>query len=288
MFKKAIPVILLAAFSFCTAGYSQITDGSPYTPGKDANIDMFMNSWQDSKPFTTHGTLVERDILTKGDSMNPPVKGATLKYINGFTYAELAAKTSTTPTTLKGAQEIYYILSGKGVMDAGKKEKQDLYRGIVILMPADKTFTITNTGDEPLTMYLISEPTTPGFKPVKKMVVKDENTMPIVSTNGHWCHIVKDIFSPKDGLSTLYAVLTVGVDPMTITHPHSHNTDFEEVWTGLEGTSIAFLGKQIRMQPPGTAYMIPPDDKTAHSNINRTEKPVKLLYFSTRFDLPRK
>ncbi len=30
--------------------FSQDLDGTPYTPGKDPNIDMFMGSWRDSMP----------------------------------------------------------------------------------------------------------------------------------------------------------------------------------------------------------------------------------------------
>lgn len=284
MVKTILIQCLLIAFLMVKPVFAQNLDGEPYTPGKDANIDLYMTSYVDSAPFTTHGNLIEKNILTKGDPLNPPAKGAVLKYVNRFTFAELPANKSTTPTTLKGEQEVFYINSGKGVISTGKN-KADLFKGIAVLMPAEKNFTITNTGTEPLTMYLISEPVPAGFKPVKDMVVKNENTMPIVSTNGHWCHIVKDIFSKRDGLGTMYAVLTVGLDPMTISHPHSHNTDFEEVWTEMDGTSIAFLGKQIRTQPPGTAYMIPPDGKTPHCNINQTDKPVKLLYFSTRFDI---
>jgi len=54
----------------------------------------------------------------------------------------------------------------------------------------------------------------------------------------------------------------------------------EEVWTSIKGESIAFLGKQIRMQPEGTGYMIPSDGKTPHANINTGNETVKMLYFA--------
>ena len=200
---------------------SQTLDGSPYTPGKDPDIDLFIGSWTDSMPRHSHGSLIERDILTKGDPLKPPRKGAALKCVNRFVYATLEANASTTPTTLKGEQEIFYILSGKGTMKAGKKTA-DLYPGIAILIPADLSFTMTASGSEPLTMYLISEPTPQGFRPNKEMLVKDENTTPISSTDGHWIHIVKSLFYTADGLGTLESVITVAFDPMTIEIGRAH------------------------------------------------------------------
>jgi mannose-6-phosphate isomerase-like protein (cupin superfamily) len=266
-------------FVLLGSALAQTLDGSPYTPGKDPDIDLYIGNWTESMPRHTHGSLIERDILTKGDPMKPPAKGAVLEYVNRFVHATLEPNNSTTPTTLQGEQEIFYILSGKGMVKAGKKPA-DLYEGICVLMPAGLPFTITNTGSEPLTMYLVNEPVPKGFRPNKDMLVKDENTMPIASTNGHWCHIVKNFFETPDGLGTLERVLTVSLDPMTIGHPHSHVKGCEEVWTAVTGESIAFIGKQIRMQPPGTGYLIPPDGNTPHSNINTSDKPVKLFYFA--------
>ena len=284
MFYKISTVCLILLFTLSSIAFAQTLDGNPYTPGKDANIDMFMGNWRESMPQHSHGSLVERDILTQGDNMKPTAKGAVLKYTNRFVYATLEARASTTPTTLKGEQEVFYILSGKGTIKAGGITA-DLSSGVAVLMPENVNFTITNTGNETLTMYLISEPVPAGFKPIKNMLVKDENTLPISGTTGHWAHIVKRLFEKKDGLATLYSVLTVAQDPMTIGHPHSHDPGCEEVWTAVKGTSIAFLGKQIRMQPPGTAYNIPPDGNTPHCNINTTDKQVKLFYFSVRKDI---
>ncbi|MFC1539000.1 cupin domain-containing protein [Candidatus Latescibacterota bacterium] len=284
MLKKMISASLILLCAVSTVSLAQTLDGNPYTPGKDANIDMFMGSWKDSMPRHSHGSLIERDILTKGDNMNPTTKGAVLKYTNRYVYATLDAKASTIPTTLKGEQEIFYFLSGKGTIKAGRTT-EEISAGYAVLMPENLEFTINNTGSEQLTMYLISEAVPAGFKPNKEMKVINENTMPISGTTGHWAHIVKRLFEKPDGLATLYSVLTVAHDPMTIGHPHSHDPGCEEIWTGIKGTSIAFLGKQIRMQPPGTAYNIPPDGKTPHCNINKGDEQIKLFYFSVRKDI---
>ncbi|MBT4484448.1 MAG: cupin domain-containing protein [Candidatus Latescibacteria bacterium] len=279
MLKQVTALCLIIFICASTVSVAQTLDGSPYTPGKDANIDLYINSWKNSESRITHGSLVERDILTRGNHLKPPRKGAVLEYVKRFAHAALSPGTSTEPTRLKSEQEIFYILSGKGSIKAGRK-KADLYSGICVLIPANREFTMTNTGDEPLTMYLICEPTPDGFKPKKNMAVTDENTSPIVSTTGHWCHIVKSLFGNNDGLATITGLITVAVDPMTIPHPHSHNGEFEEVWTAIKGTSLGWIGKQIRIQPPGTGYLIPPDGNTPHTNINTSKEQVKFLYFA--------
>ena len=68
---------------------------------------------------------------------------------------------------------------------------------------------------------------------------------------------------------------------MTIGHPHSHKKGTEETWAVITGNNILFLGKEIRRQGTGTAYMIPPDDSTPHSNINVTDdEELKFFYFA--------
>lgn len=277
---RKIPLVILSFIIGLSASVSaQTLDGTPYMPGKDPNIDMYFGNWNESSPRTTYGDLVERDILTRGDPMEPSAKGAVLKYINRFTHATLEPGKTTGQVKLTDEQEIYYILSGKGTIKAGKKNTE-LYEGICVLMPAKLTFIMTASGTEPLTMYLVNEPVPQKFRPNKEILVKDENTMPVESFTGHWCHIVKNIFETGAGLGTLERVLTVTFDPMTIGHPHSHDPGCEEVWTGLYGTGIAWLGKEIREQPVGVGYLIPPDGKTAHANINTSDEPVKMFYFA--------
>ncbi|MFC1539001.1 cupin domain-containing protein [Candidatus Latescibacterota bacterium] len=281
LYTKTVMIGLVIGLCGISFVFAQSLDGRSFDPEVDPDIDMNIGSWEDSLPKRTHGNLVERDILTRGDPLNPPSKGAVLRYMKRFTYATLGTNDSTNPVTLKKEQEIFYILSGKGVVKAGGKSA-DLYEGIAVLMPPEVEFTISNTGEDDLTMYLICEPVPDGFKTNTEMKISDENVIPYRTSNGHWSHIVKELFLTKDNLATLQAVLTVTYHPMTIGHPHSHDPDYgsEEVWTAIKGTSIAFIGKQIRMQPPGMAYNIPPDGNTPHSNINNTDKPVKLFYFA--------
>jgi mannose-6-phosphate isomerase-like protein (cupin superfamily) len=245
------------------------------------HIDLYVGDWHASTPRTTQGSLVERDIFTRGDPQNPTQKGAILRYISSYTYATLAPHRSTKATRLDGQQEIYFVDSGRGTAKAGG-QTIELYRNIAVLMPANLEFTLSNTGDQPLAMYVISDPTPRGFRPNSAMLVRDENKLPITSSDGLWDHIVKTLFVTADGLGTLETVLTVTLDPLTMGKPHLvDHDDIEEVWTALDGTSLAFVGNTLRKQTPGMAFYHIPDNKTPHTNINPSEDAqVRFLYFA--------
>jgi mannose-6-phosphate isomerase-like protein (cupin superfamily) len=268
----SVSVLLSLAF-FAPQGFAQRSHHE--------QIDMYFGDWRASSPRVTHGTLQERDILTRGDALNPSKKGGVLRFANSYTFATLAPNTSTKATRLDGQQEIFFIASGQGTATAGG-ETANLHKNVVILMPANLEFTLKSGGAEPLTMYVINEPIPAGFRPNSKMLVKDENALPITASSNYWSHIAKSIFTVADGLGTLEAVLTVTLDPMTIYQPHlAAQPDIEEIWTSLEGNSIAFLGAELRRQSPGIAYIHPPDSKTPHSNINQSEEEqIKFLYFA--------
>jgi mannose-6-phosphate isomerase-like protein (cupin superfamily) len=247
-------------------------------------IDSYFGDWHTSAPRTTRGSLQQRDIFTRGDAMNPVKKGAVLRYVHSYTYATLAGHASTLATRLEGQQEIYFVESGHGTATSAG-QTVDLYRNIAILIPASLDFTIKNTGDPPLTMYVITEPTPPGFRPNPSMLVRDENKLPISSSDGMWSHIVKTLFVTADGLATLQTVLTVSVDSLTIGKPHpfpeEDSNEIEEVWTALDGTSLAFVGNQLRRQTSGMALYHIPDNKTPHTSINqREDSQVRFLYFA--------
>jgi mannose-6-phosphate isomerase-like protein (cupin superfamily) len=266
---------ILASLALCTLL-------SPLAPAQ-ANgdrIDLYFGDWHTSTSRTTRGSLEERDIFTKGDPHNPPQKGAVLRFINSYTYATLAPHASTKATRLDGQQEVYFVESGHGTATAAG-QTVDLYHNIAILMPANLEFTLKNTGDQPLALYEINEPTPPGFRPNASMLVRDENKLPISSSDGHWAHIVKTIFVTSDGLATLQSVLTVTLDPLTMGQPHMvDHDDIEEVWTALDGTSLAFVNNQLRRQTPGMSFYHIPDNKTPHTNINQNEDTqVRFLYF---------
>jgi mannose-6-phosphate isomerase-like protein (cupin superfamily) len=270
---------LLTALGLCT-----VLASGGFAPSPGERIDLYFGDWRTSSPRMTYGGLEERDILTRGDAMNPAQKAAVLRFINSYAYGTLGPHASTKTERLEGQQEIYFVQSGQGTAYAGG-QSVDLHRNIDVLIPARLSFNLENTGDQPLTMYVINEPTPPGFRPNPDILVRDENQLPISSSSGMWSHIVKTLFVSSDGLGTLQAVLTVTLDPLTLGKPHpvpGEDTDqIEEVWTALDGTSLALVGNQLRRQTPGMAYLHIPDNKTPHTNINVSDDSQdRFLYFA--------
>jgi len=256
----------------------------------DRRIDMFMADWRESNPRHEHGSLVLRDILTRGDNFAPIQRGAVLERFNSVSRGVLAGRASTTPSRLTGQQEIFYILSGKGEIKSSA-ETSELRKDIGVFIPAGVEFTMRNTGDEPLTMIVVNEPTAGNFKPREKILIRDERKSPIgipvdgspynsPGASGHWAHITRGLFSRADGLAAMSGIITVTINPLTLGEPHTHEPSHEEIWVALEGTSLAMLGAQIRMQRPGMAFMLRPDETMLHANINHGETPVKFLWFS--------
>lgn len=262
----------------------------PERATQDRRIDMFLSDWQGSLPRFEHGSLVLRDILTRGDNFAPPEKGAVLHYANFLAYGRLAPGAWTTPSKLVGQQEVYYILGGAGEITAGGNTAK-LRKDVAVLMPAGLEFVMNSTGKDALTMYVINEPTPNEFRPKANMVVKDEASArqrtpaggdPYIvgGASGHWAHIVKELFSPADGLATEQSVITVAINPLTLGEPHPHRPGQEEIWAAVDGDSLMLMGSELRIQHPGMAYMLPPDAVTIHSNINAGDQPVKFLYFA--------
>ena len=266
-------------------------DGKVLSTGvQDRRIDMFMGDWRESMPRILHGSMVARDILTKGDDFDPREKGAVLQYINFESYATLPAGASTPIDRLTQQQEVYYVTGGTGTLLAGGALAQ-LHKDIAVLMPANLPFTFSNTGTDPLAMYVLNEPVPEGFKVGDKMLVIDEqeahvrtpaadepNPYILPGASGHWAHEVRELFAKRDGLATMGSVLIVELKPMTMGEPHSHNPGQEEIWTQLEGSSLAFESWQLRLQTPGMAYLIRPDGVSTHSNINVGDTTIKFLY----------
>ena len=262
-------ILILFSYSFVSSSYSF---------AEEPSIDMYIGSWKNSFPVATHGTMVERPILTKGDPLNPAKPGACLSLCSRFSRGILEGHVVTEPVRLSNEQEILYIIRGTGRIKAGTKY-MDISEGNAALIPPDIEFTIENLSSDPMDLLVLVEPFPEGKIPRKDILVRNANTQP-VHAGGHWAHIVRGLFGENDGLGILHSVIIVSIDGMNIGEPHSHVAGTEEVWYQLKGTSIAYLGKEIRNQEPGTAYMVPPDNKTVHSNINPGDEPMVWFYFA--------
>jgi mannose-6-phosphate isomerase-like protein (cupin superfamily) len=252
---------------------------------------MFFGDWRHSMPRHVYGSLVLRDILTRGDNFNPPQPGAILEAANFVAYGRLAAYNSTTPMRLQHEQNVFYVVGGMGEITSQGKTAA-LHKDVAVFMPADVEFVMHSTGDQDLTMYVVSEPVPESFTPAKAMLVTDEarvqvrtpmaaSPFTLPGASGHWAHVVRDLFSKTDGLATIGDLITVDINPMTMGEPHPHHPGQEEIWVAIQGDSLAFIGTELRVQHPGMAYMIRPDESMTHSNINTGDAPVKFLWFAS-------
>ena len=284
--KRVYASIVLLALAFTTspalAQYS--LEGRPLDPAIDPDIDMFFGDWRESIPYNIHGTITARAILTRleGDPVFPTKRSAVLKYLNGFYRATLEGWSKSTPATLEGEQEIYYVHGGKGTI-TGAGKTFDLHNGVFVLVPEGVEFVMENTGPVPLEMYLIVEPTYDGFTPKRGLVVKNEHEMPYRDQGYlevHWAHNGKNVFSMEDGLAELERVNLITFNAMTVGQPHAHGETIEEMWCVVDGKNLEMLGKEIRWMQEGEAFKIPPNGKVPHSHINSGEEPMKFLYFA--------
>ena len=267
----------------------------PTRPASDTLADMYFGDWRNSEPRVMFGSLIVRDILTQGDNFSPPFPGAVLQFAKFLSYGKLEPGARTLPSTLQGLQVFFYVSDGEGEVSAGGRT-EPLHKGSALLVPEGLEFTLHNTGTTELTAYMVGDPTYPGFKPLPSFAIKDEDTLrrgphhapsPSPFTNqgatAHWAHIEAGFFGKNNGLATVGGISTVAILPMQMGEPHPHYPGHEEVWCAVEGKSLAFYGSQLRIQQPGQAFMLRPDNVTTHSSINFEEpgdKPVNFLWFA--------
>lgn len=257
-------------------------DGKAFDNKTEPDIDMFISHWKQSAPQIEYGGLILRDILTRleGDPLKPVRQGAVLQFVNRLSYATLERHSVTNRTTLKDEQLYFYIDKGTGSIE-GADQQLDLHSGVGVLIPAGVEFSMRNVSDEDLKLYLISEPVPKGFVPSNRLYYGDVNTMP-ASLNGHWWHINRPFFheaESRKAMAVITGICHVWFDPMTLGQPHSHKAEDEEVWFLVEGDLVLLLGKELRRLEPGSAYKIPPNGTTPHSNINVTDSGIKMVWF---------
>ena len=257
-----------------------------YTPGGpadyrhpevDTDVFLYINHWKNSTPFEDHGGLIERDILTRGDPLHPPKKGAVLKYIKAYRRAVLQPRANTVPAKPAGEQIFFYISSGKGRVEAGGKSA-GLEEGTAVFVPAGLEYRFLNPSDDQLEMYLVVEEAAPGFVPNKGMSVGSyHGSRPAFGT--HWAHIAHPfVYDVEPKFSNPMGFIVVSIDSFDIAQPHTHGPGTEEIWLQVRGRSLLFFGNRLLWQEPGEAFLIPPNNKVPHASINHSEEPMLWLF----------
>src|ERR1044072_1174671 len=98
-------------------------------------------------------------IKTRHGSEIRPLVDRTTSAITRCSLAEetLLPGQSVTPHHHREIEEIYYILSGRGVMRVGD-EKREVAAGDAIYVPREFRHTLENTGAEPIKLLLVCGP----------------------------------------------------------------------------------------------------------------------------------
>jgi mannose-6-phosphate isomerase-like protein (cupin superfamily) len=279
--KKNILFSVIAICLAATCGYAQrgggaaqqptaredSLDPSPIGPS-DPNVGMFLNDWRNSKPRPMYGKLIFHDILTTlegPDPQHPTRKGAVLTAITAISYATVDPGVTVTGRAKAGERQIFFATGGTGQIAANSKSSE-VTDGTGFILTPDFDFKLANTGKEPLSFYVRTEPIPANTPPTPEIVVTSrfDNDRRV---GAHWVHICN---GGPSGMN----LCTIA--PHTMPQPHSHPG--EECWIMVKGESILSLGKTIQKMEPGQAYKIPPTGLAAHSNLNMSEEPVEMIF----------
>jgi mannose-6-phosphate isomerase-like protein (cupin superfamily) len=171
---------------------------------------------------------------------------------------------------------VFVVYSGAGAITSGNKTTA-LKKDVSFIITPGLDFRIEATGKEYLTFYVVTEKLREGFTPNKELVAVDNRgEAPFMRV--HWAHIDRVLINNRNGMSQYNAFTEVKLDAMTMSQPHSHEPNVEEIWIATDGDIELFLGKQLRKLPVGTAYRIPSTGRTAHANINISDGMIKLIH----------
>jgi mannose-6-phosphate isomerase-like protein (cupin superfamily) len=251
-------------------------------PGVDIDVDLYINHWRNSAPREGHGGLLERDILTRGDPRQPAGKGAVLKYISAYRYAVLQAGAATSPFKSDRTQAFFYVMAGKGRVEAGRK-RAEVEEGTAVFVPAACEFRWVNTQAAPLELIVVEEETGPGFAPNRDISIGAyHDSKPIVGA--HWAHIAHPfVYDIEPKFFNPMGFIVVSIDDFDMAQPHSHPPGAEEIWLQLKAKSLLFFGNRLLWQEPGEAFLVPPNTRVPHASINPGGEPLLWLYMGCRY-----
>ncbi|MFA6472024.1 MAG: cupin domain-containing protein [Candidatus Latescibacterota bacterium] len=253
-------------------------------PGVDLDVQPYVNTWKDSPLHAGHGGFAEQEIFTPGDPVNPPRKGAVLKYLKAFNHAFLYGGQKTTLLRNDREQMIFYIMDGSGLVEAGGMARE-ITEGCGIFIPAGLEYRFINNTGKPLEAIIIVEGIPAGFKPSRSMTVRNyRDAMPGFCC---WAYTTYSLFSKNDGLAEPMGIAVVAVEKYGMGSPHFHVEGCEEIWLKVKGEeNPLLLGKKLLRQNIGEAFYPPPNGLIPHAVINPTETPMYWLYIGNRHDKP--
>jgi mannose-6-phosphate isomerase-like protein (cupin superfamily) len=252
-------------------------------PEVDTDVFLYINHWRNSLPYEGHGGFIERDILTPGDPLHPPKKGAVLKYIKAYKRAGLEPRCNTLAFKSDMEQVFIYVCSGAGMVESGGRSAS-IGDGSAVFIPAGVEARFLNPGDQYLETIMVVETISSGFVPNRTISVGDYHSS-IPSVGMHWAHIGRGFnWDTPPKFSNPMGFAIVSIDKFDIAQPHVHGEGCEEIWCQLKGSSLLLFGNRLFRQEPGEAFLIPPNRKVPHSSINATDEGMLWLYMGNRHD----
>jgi mannose-6-phosphate isomerase-like protein (cupin superfamily) len=255
-------------------------------PDVDTDVGLYINHWRNSLPVEGHGGFIERDILTPGDPLRPPKRGAVLKYIKAYKRAALEPRCATQSFQSDKEQVFLCVFSGAGRVEAGGQSAA-IEPGMAVVLPAGLAYRFFNPNEDNLELIMVVEEVPAGFAPNARMSVGDyRKTLPSVGM--HWAHIGRGFaWDTPPKFANPMGFAAVSIDKFDIAQPHVHGPGCEEIWCQLQGTSLLLFGNRLFRQEPGEAFLIPPNRKVPHSSINHGDGPMLWLYMGNRHDQVR-
>jgi mannose-6-phosphate isomerase-like protein (cupin superfamily) len=241
---------------------------------------MFMGNWRDAFPRMMYGNLYVRDMLTAlqgSDPLHPIHKGAVLTNAIAVSYAMLEPGSTAHPIAaeLKDIQQTFVVNSGAGIIKCGDKTFE-LSKGKAFVVTPGMDFKMTGTGDHYMTFYVVTQKLPAGLSPNATVNVVDNTAKPQVINA--WYDKERALITTAEGLSDYHAITHVELPSMEMARPYSDAQGVEEIWIATDGDVDMLFGKELRKLPAGTAYRVPSTGKTAHANINMSDKTAQFLY----------
>ena len=253
-------------------------------PDVDTDVFLYINHWRNSLPTEGHGGFIERDILTPGDPLRPPKKGAVLKYIKAYKRAALEPRCTTQSFKSDKEQVFLCVFSGAGARRGGGQVGRDRARHG--RLPSGRTgLPILQSGRGG-----------PGADHGRRGGPRRLRTR----TTGCRSAITARRSPASACTGPTSAAASPGTrrpsSPIPWASPPSRSTSStspspmstaraaRRSGASSKGTSLLLFGNRLLRQEPGEAFLVPPNKKVPHSSINPSDEPMLWLYMGNRHD----
>lgn len=289
MRKRLLAATLLAAlWAAAPTAWAQeenapVPREHPSNEASGVDIDRFIGDPYKAVMHVVNGGLTARSMLRHGDPYNPGPMGAVLEYRDDLSLAELEPHFQTSVAE-SPALFFYYVQGGQGTIDSGPGTRShELRNGIGVLVGSNVKQRIINTGDERLSMIMLTWSDNEGLKSPREILTTDTIATPFnVGRRAHWVHMAKPMFDTDNGINLTMSAIYF--PPMSYGGPHAHVKGVEEIWVKVgSDEGYAILGSEIRRIVGTGAFLSPPNGLTPHSSMNLSaDNPSIWLYISRR------